>query len=79
MKKISQLKYFIGYNDNDYIRSLCLMLPQMIVNVKYFESNKTMSFKIIENKQLKNYYQIWKKVQNLLNIKFDNEPVCSDN
>ena len=79
MEKISQLKYFIGYNDNDDIRSLCLMLPQMIANVKYFESNKTMSFKIIENKQLKNYYQIWKKVQNLLNIKFDNEPVCSDN
>ena len=79
MEKISQLKYFIGYNDNDDIRSLCLMLPRMIANVKYFESNKTMSFKIIENKQLKNYYQIWKKVQNLLNIKFDNEPVCSDN
>ena len=23
------LKYFIGYNDNDVIRSLCLRLPQM--------------------------------------------------
>ena len=24
------LKYFIGYNDNDVIRPLCLRLPQMI-------------------------------------------------
>ena len=51
----------------------------MIGNVKFFESNKTMSFKINDNKLLKMYNQIWKKVKNLLNIKFDSEPVYGDN
>ena len=43
----------------------------MIGNVKYFVSNKTMSFKVIDNKLLKEYTKIWKKVSNLMNIKFD--------
>ena len=32
-------KYFIGYNDDDIIRPLCLNLPQMIGYVKNFDSN----------------------------------------
>ena len=28
------LKYFIGYNDNDAIRPLCLKVPQMTVMLK---------------------------------------------
>ena len=47
------------------------MLPQMIGYVKCFESNKTMSLKISENKLLKKYIQIWKKVKNLWNMKCD--------
>ena len=69
----------IGYNDNDDIKTLCIMLPQMIGYVKCFESDKTMSFKISDNKLLKKCTQIWKKVRNLLNIKFDREPVYGDN
>ena len=38
-----------------------------------------MSFKISENKLLKKYIQIWKKVKNLFSIKFDSEPVYGDN
>ena len=53
-------KYFIGYNDNDDIRPLCIMLPQMIGYVKCFKSNKTMSYRINDNKLLKKYNQIWK-------------------
>ena len=30
----NSLKYFIGYNDDDAIRPLCLNLPQMIRYVK---------------------------------------------
>ena len=30
----SSLKYFIGYNDGDVIRPLCILLPQMIGYVK---------------------------------------------
>ena len=28
-KKKNSFKYFIGYNDNDIIRQLCIKLPQM--------------------------------------------------
>ena len=46
-------KYFIGYNDGDIIRPLCIILPQMFDYVKHFDSNKTMSFKVSDNKLLK--------------------------
>ena len=36
-------KYFIGYNDDDAIRSLCIKLPELVGYVKCFASNKTMS------------------------------------
>ena len=66
-------------NDDDVIRPLRIKFLQMIGYVKHFDSNKTMSFKAIDNKLLKKYTQIWKKVRNLLNIKFDSEPVYGDN
>ena len=71
-------KYFIGFNDDDVIRPLCIILPQMIGYVKHFDSNKTMSFKFSDNKLLKTYNKIWETVGNLLNIEFDNEAVYGD-
>ena len=47
----------------------------MIGYVKHFDSNKTMSFKVSDNKLLKKYNKIWERVGNLLNIEFDSEPV----
>ena len=73
------LKYFIGYNDDDVIRPLFIKHPQMIGYIKYFDSNKTMSFKVSDNKLLKKYTKIWEKVSNLMNIKFDSDSVCGDN
>ena len=49
----SSVKYFIGYDDHDYFGPLCIQVPQMIGYVKHFDSNKTMSFKVIDNKILK--------------------------
>ena len=37
-------KYFIRYNDKNFIRPLCKKLPQMIAYVRKFEGNTTMSF-----------------------------------
>ena len=54
----SSLKYFVGYNDDDVTRPLCIKLPQMIGYVKCFDSNKTMSFKVSDNKLLKKYNRI---------------------
>ena len=31
-------KYFIGYEDNDIIRSLCIVLPEMSGYIKYFDN-----------------------------------------
>ena len=55
--KKSSFEYFLGYND--IIRSLCTKLFQMIGYVKHFDSNKTMSFKVNDNRLLKKYTKIW--------------------
>ena len=74
----NSLKYFIGYNDDDVIRPLFIILPQMIGYVKHFDINKTMSFKVNDNKLLKNAAKYGEKISNLLNIKFDSKLVCGD-
>ena len=81
----NSLKYFIGHNDGEIIRPLCIILPQMIGYVKHFDSNKTvrypysnMSFKVSDNKLLKKYNKIWERVGNILNIEFDCEPVYGE-
>ena len=75
----NSFKYFIGYNDNDVIRPLCIKLSQMTGYVRKFEGNTTMSFKISNKQLLKKYNQIWKRVEKLLKIEFDSEPVYGDN
>ena len=69
----------MGYNDNDTIRPLCIKHSQMTGYVRKFEGNTTMSFKISNKQLLKKYNQIWKRVEKLLKIEFDSEPVYGDN
>ena len=71
----NSFKYFIGYNDNDNIRPLCIMLPRMIGYAKYFDSNKAWSFKVSDKKLLKKYIEIRGKISSLINEEFDSEPV----
>ena len=71
-------KYFIGYNDNDVLRPLCIKLPQMTGYVRKFEGNTTISFKISDKKLLKEYNQIRKRVEKLLKIELDSKPVYGD-
>ena len=75
----NSFKYFIGYNNNDVIRPLCIKLPQMTGYVRKFEGNTIMSFKISNKQLLKKYNQIWKRVEKLLKIEFNSEPVYGDN
>ena len=75
----NSFKCFIGYNDDDAIIPFCIKPPQMIGYVRNFDGNRTMFFKISNSKLLKKYNHIWKKVEKLLKIKFDSEPVCGDN
>ena len=51
----------------------------MIGYVKCFDSDKTMSFKVIDKNLLKKYTKIWERVSSLMNIEFDSEPVYGDN
>ena len=80
MGKRSSFKYFIGYSDNDeIITSLFIKLPKMIGHAKYFDGNKTMSFKVNDRKLLKKYTKIYERVSCLMNVKLDSEPVYGDN
>ena len=51
----------------------------MIGYAQYFNSNKTMSFKVNDEKLFKKYNKMWEKISNLMNIESDREAVCGDN
>ena len=59
------LKYFVGYNDNDINRPLCLRFLQMIGYIKKLNENAATSFRTNNNNNnkqlLKNYNRIWEK------------------
>ena len=74
----NSFKYFIGFNDNDVIRPLCLRLPQMSGYARKFDENATMSFKANNKQLLKNYNKIWENVEKLLKIDFESKPVYED-
>ena len=48
----NSFKYLTGYNDYHIVRPLCIKLPQMIGYANCFNGNKTMSFKVSDNKLL---------------------------
>ena len=51
----------------------------MIGYVKHFDSNKTMFLQVNDDRLLRTYTKIWKRVNILRNIEFDSEPVYVDN
>ena len=73
-------KYFIDYlNGIDKISPLCIILPQMGGHIKYFENGeKNMSFKIEDKSVYVKYNEIWNKIKELLNVRFDSEPIYDD-
>ena len=63
-------KHFIGYND-EIVRPLCIILPQMSGYVKYFENGgKNMFFLIKHDMDLEKYNEIWDKI-NKYNVAMD--------
>ena len=74
----NSLKHFIGYNDNDIIRPVCIRLPQMTGYTRKFDENATMFFRVNNKQLLKNYNKIWENVEKLLNIDFESKPVYGD-
>ena len=72
------IKYFIGYNDNDIIRPLCIRLPQLTGYAKKFNDSATMSFIVKDKKLLKSYTKIWETIEGLMKINFESKPVYGD-
>ena len=64
-------KYFISYpHDDDVIKPLCVILPQMSGYIKYFENGgKNMSFKTEDEDVCLKYNEIWNKIKSILNVK----------
>ena len=60
--KKDSFKYFVGYNDDDVIRPLCIWLPKMIGYANYFKDTKKMYFNASDNKLLKKY-KIWENIR----------------
>ena len=72
-------KYFIGYQDNEIVKPLCIILPQISRYIKYFENaGKSMSFMIKDDNVLDKYNEIWDKIKKKLNIKFHSMPVYDE-
>ena len=69
-------KYFIGYQEGEIVKLLCIILPQMSGYIKYFENGgKNMSFLIKEDEVREKYEQIWDMIKNKLSIKFHSKPI----
>ena len=59
-------KYFCGYLNNDVIKPLCVILPQMNGYIKYFDNGgKNMSFVTDDKEVYKKYDEIWNVVKSL--------------
>ena len=74
----NSFKYFIGYNDNDIIRPLCIRLSQMTGYARKFDENATLSFIVKDKQLLKNYSKIWEKIETLMKMNFKSKPVYGD-
>ena len=76
--KKNAIKYIIGYNDN-IIRPLRILLPKMIGYIKYFEDDKKTMSSVVDDAELFiKYTEIWDKIRDLINKKFDSEPVYNN-
>ena len=72
-------KYFCGYLNNDVIKPLCVILPQMNGYIKYFDDGgKNMSFVADDEKVYEKYDEIWNVGKGLLKLKFAASPGRND-
>ena len=72
-------KYSCGYLNNDVIQPLCVTLPQMNGNIKYFDDGgKNMSLVTDDEEIYEKYNEIWEAVRKLLKLKFTVGPVRND-
>ena len=72
-------KYFIGYKEDDIVKPLCIILPQMSGYINYFANRgKNIYFVIKDDDMLHKYNEIWNKIKKTLNIKSHSTPVYDE-
>ena len=54
-------KYFIGHQEGEIVKPLCIILPQISRYIKYFEKN--ISFFVKDDNVLGKYNKIWDKIK----------------
>ena len=73
-------KYFIGYQEDEIVKPLCIILRQMNCYIKYFDNGgKNMSFLIKNREVWEKYEDIWDVIKNKLNNKFHSQPIYEKN
>ena len=71
---------FIGYQEGEIVKPLCIILLQMIAYIKYFENgSKNMSFLIKDDEVWEKYEKNWDVIKNKLSIKFHSKPLYDQN
>ena len=68
-------KYFIGYQEGEIVKPLCIILPQMNGYIKFENGGRNMSFLIKNVEVWEKYEEIWDVIKNKLGIKFHTEPI----
>ena len=72
-------KYFTGYKEDSIIRPLCIILPQMSGNVKYFDDGgKECPLKLKIMTYFLEYNKIWSEIKKTLNIKVHSQPIYDE-
>ena len=57
-------KYFIGYQEDEIVKPLCIILPQMSGYIKFFKNGgKNMSLIVKGDSVLNKYNKIWDKIK----------------
>ena len=69
-------KYFVGYKEDEIVKPLCIIFPEMNGYIKYFDNGgENMSFLIKNNEVWEKYEDIWYVIKNKLSIKFNSKPI----
>ena len=69
-------QYFIGHQEDEIVKPLCIILPQMNGYIKYFDNGGiNMSFLIKNSEVWEKYEEIWDVIKKKLNIKFHSQPI----
>ena len=72
-------KYFTDYQEDEIVKPLCIILPQISGYIKYFEnSGKNMSFMVKDDSVPNKCNEIWGKIKEKLSIKLHSMPVYDE-